>query len=274
MRCKTVVTVLVSVILGALFYHLVYLYFTTSLEKQNWWMESVPSEQRSSKGIIQRNNLWQEFDRNGIGHGNSDHSSVKEHNNPFYISKPFHFPQPRFSKPDDVLLRSHWILSLKECLRDVQGKQVSVVTSSVEHTVVLLNWLIAAQLLASPPIHNILVLTLDKGLKELLQYRGFSSLYVNPDWVIDSKAKVTRVFSQVHIVRMAVIRLINNYGFDLVNYDCDAITLKNPQVIFDSHKETDLIGTFGKGPNYLFKKWGVTLNTGVMLLRANSRIGK
>ena len=103
---------------------------------------------------------------------------------------------------------------------------------------------------------------------------GFASLYVSPEMVIDPKAKITRVFSQVHIVRLAVVRLMNHYGYDVVNYDCDAILLKNPQTIFDSHKDSEMIGTFGKGPSHLFSKWGVTLNTGVMLLRSGAKLGK
>ena len=79
--------------------------------------------------------------------------------------------------------------------------------------------------------------------------------------IIEPSASITRAFSQVHIVRLTVVRLINHYGYNLVNYDSDTILLMNPQVYFEKHKHTDLIGTFGKGPMGLFKEWGVTLNT-------------
>ena len=92
--------------------------------------------------------------------------------------------------------------------------------------------------------------------------------------VISPKVNVPRVFSQVHVVRLAVLRLLNHYGYDVINYDCDAIPLRNPQPVFDEYTDTDLIGTFGKGPESLYKRWGVTLNTGVMVMRATPNMGE
>lgn len=191
----------------------------------------------------------------------------------FKVSDSFHFPQPHYSWPTNQLLKSNWVRLLKTYLTNIEGKQVSVVTSTEEHTAVLINWLISAHLVAKPPLENVLVLSMGKKLHDMVESRGFFSLYVSAEMVVRSDANITRVFSQVHIVRLAVDRLINHLGFDVVNYDTDAILLKNPQKIFDSLKGVDLIGTFGKGPASLFRKWGVTLNTGVMFLRASPMIG-
>ena len=190
------------------------------------------------------------------------------------IKKPLHFPQPHYSKTDAVILHSAWTEELRSILRNISGNQISMVTSSAEHQDVLVNWLAAAMLITSPPVENILVLSVDEALYHFLTQRQIRSLYVSPEMIIDTRAKVDRVFSQVHIVRLTVLRLINHYGFDVVNYDCDAIVLKNPDPLFEKYKAADMIGTFGKGPLQLFSKWGVTLNTGVMLLRSNSRVGK
>ncbi len=190
------------------------------------------------------------------------------------VSNSFHFPQPHYSKPDKILLRSPWVHSLKKYLDSVNGKQISLVTSSREHTDVLLNWLISAYIIAQPPLDNVLVLSMDWELHNTLENHGFSSLFVSAEMVISPRANITRVFSQVHIVRLTVLRLINHLGFDVANYDCDAIVLKNPQKLFDSKKDVDLFGSFGRGPITLYRKWGVTLNTGVMLLRANPQIGE
>lgn len=279
MRCKSALKVFIFLILCGVLY-CAYVYLADNLTSEGcWWLDHhhvFAAHRIVSKSGFESNT--EEIMKDKDDYANSPTISVVQNHykkrKKFFISKPFHFPQPRFSKSTVDLLHSSWILALQDYLGEVEGKQVSLVTSSIEHTDVLLNWLIAAHLIANPPLHSVLILTLDLELKDLLKKRGFSVLFVNPDWVINPKAQVTRVFSKVHIVRLAVIRLMNNYGFDVVNYDCDAITLKNPQEIFDSHKDTDLIGTFGKGPGYYFKKWGVTLNTGVMLLRANSRIGK
>ena len=191
----------------------------------------------------------------------------------FTIREPFNFPLPHYSLGKHELLRSQWISDLQSFLRSVRGTQVSLVTASVEHQDVLLNWLISASLVVSPPLQNVLVLTLDQSVYDLISGRNISTLFVSEKMVISPSANVTRRFSQVHVVRLSVLRLLNHYGFSVVNYDCDAILLKNPQLIFDGHKDADLIGTFGKGPGQLYVKWGITLNTGVMLLRSNSKIG-
>ena len=191
----------------------------------------------------------------------------------FSIREPFHFPLPHYSLPKTTLLRSPWITQLQRFLSGVSGTQVSLVTASIEHLDVLLNWLISAHLVALPPLQNVLVLTLNKAVFNLLSEHNLSALYVHEDMVISPTANVTRRFSQVHVVRLSVLRLINHYGFNVVNYDCDAIVLKNPQTIFDGHGDADIIGTFGKGPGQLYEKWGITLNTGVMLLRSNDKIG-
>ena len=190
------------------------------------------------------------------------------------IKQPFHFPQPQFSQPDDYLLQSQWVFDLRKILARTKGRQVSMVTSSIEHQDVLLNWLISAYIVASPPLDNVLVLSLDESLHNLLTTRGITSLYVSASMVVNPRIEISRRFSQVHIVRLNVLRLMTNYGFDVVNYDCDAILLKNPQSIFDKHKDADIIGTLGKGPMQLFMKWGVTLNTGVLLFRSNPRVGE
>ena len=192
----------------------------------------------------------------------------------FSIREPFNFPLPHYSLPKAAILGSPWITQLQRFLGNVWGTQVSMVTASIEHLDILLNWLISANLVAVPPLQNVLVLTLDKTVYDLLTGHNLSTLYVHEDMVISPTANVTRRFSQVHVVRLSVLRLINHYGFTVVNYDCDAIVLRNPQTIFDGHADVDIIGTFGRGPSRLFEKWGITLNTGVMLLRSNAKLGR
>ncbi len=190
------------------------------------------------------------------------------------VQEPFHFPQPQFSLPDRELLQSDWVTSLKVFLSGVKGKQISMVTSTQEHVGVLINWLISAYIVADPPLENVLVLSLGERLHELLVNRGIASLLVTPEMVIHPDAGIDTPFSQVHIIRLTVLRLIVHFGFSVVNYDCDAIILRNPQLVFDKYGDADIIGTFGKGPQHLFTRWGVTLNTGVLLFRSNPKVGE
>lgn len=192
----------------------------------------------------------------------------------FRIVQPFSFPQPTFSRPAAVLLRARWVVDLQDYLRTSQGNAISVVTSTIEHREVLLNWLIAAYVKLADPLRDVMVISMDAQLHSLLASRGIPSLYVHKDMVVRPEADVSKVFSQVHVVRLAVVRLMNHYGYDVINYDCDAVPLRNPQPIFDEFSSTDLIGTFGKGPTVLYDRWGVTLNTGVMVMRATPNMGK
>lgn len=299
LKCQTAATVCMSALLGAALYYLLVIQLspppsqlwlveeddeTDKLLLHNFnhrgrdkqWGEDIKKFRAKMEEI--NRNVWNKpRDLSRLSQNCSELDNQQSLNcsrsHDFFIIWPFHFPQPRYSKLTKELLQSQWVVNLREYLKTVDGNQVSVVTSSIEHTDILFNWLISAHLVADPPLKNILVLTLDKSLHDLAESHGFSSLYVSPEMVIDPKVEIKRVFSQVHIVRLAVVRLMNHYGFDVVNYDCDAILLKNPQTIFDSHKDADMIGTFGKGPNHLFNKWGVTLNTGVMLLRSNAKLG-
>ena len=256
-QCRTATVYLLCMMGGALLYHL----FLENSDQQY----SYSHHQHLSRDILSDVKVPVMA---------TNQRAVHESEDRFRVTEFFHFPQPHYSKPDSVLLRSSWVRSLKDYLKTVKGNQISLVTSTEEHTDVLINWLISAYLIARPPLDNVLVLSMGRSLHDLLESHGFSSLYVSADMVTSPRANITRVFSQVHIVRLNVVRLINHFGFDVVNYDCDAILLKNPQRLFDARRDLDLMGTFGKGPIHLFQKWGVTLNTGVMLLRANPQIGK
>lgn len=227
--------------------------------------ESIVKVPKRAGGNRKEGDLWEE---RRVPEGNGEAEPE------FRIVQPFNFPQPTFSLPDLVLLRSRWVTDLQDYLRTAQGKTISMVTATVEHTDVLLNWLIAAYVKIAEPLRNVMVISMDAKLHSILVSRGINSLYVHKDMVVSPTADVPRVFSQVHVVRLAVVRLMNHYGYDVINYDCDAIPLRNPQPIFEEYSGTDLIGTFGKGPNILYDKWGVTLNTGVMVMRATSNIGE
>ena len=109
----------------------------------------------------------------------------------FRIKQPFHFPQPHYSKADSFLLKSRWVLQLQNFLSTVEGNQVSLVTANQEHQDVVLNWLISAYTVASPPLKNILVLTLDKPLHDLLQGRGIATLHISPGMIIEPSAGIT-----------------------------------------------------------------------------------
>ena len=196
----------------------------------------------------------------------------------FTIKSYFSFPLPQYTNPLPTILQSEWVHSLKDYLSTLEtgSKQVSVVTANWEHEVVLLNWLISAFLVASPPVENVLVLSLSRKLYEMLKSKNIPVIFIDPTTIIRSSAThfVRTAFSQVHIVRLSLFRLLNHWGYDVVMYDSDAIPLKNPQPLFNKYPMASLIGSAGKGPESIKSVWGRTICTGVLLLRSSIVMGK
>ena len=205
-----------------------------------------------------------------------DHTQEQRAN--FTINSYFSFPLPQYTNPLSTILQSDWVHSLKEYLVTLEtgSKQISVVTANWEHEVVLLNWLISAFLVASPPVENVLVLSLSRKLHEMLKSKSIPVIFIDPTTIIRSSAThfIRTAFSQVHVVRLSLFRLLNHWGYDVVMYDSDAIPLKNPQPLFNKYPTASLIGSAGKGPETIMSVWGRTICTGVLLLRSSSVMGK
>ena len=203
------------------------------------------------------------------------HRSQQYHRPDFSIKPYFSFPLLQYTNPVATILQSEWVHSLKEFL-GTSSKQISIVTANWEHEVVLLNWLISAFHVASPPVDNVLVLSLSRKLYDLLKSKNIPVVFIDPPTIIGSSAThiIRTLFSQVHIVRLSLFRLLNHWGYDVVMYDSDAIPLKNPQPLFDKYPEASLIGSAGRGPESIMAVWGRTICTGVLLLRSSSVMGK
>ena len=194
-------------------------------------------------------------------------------NSRFLLKHSFKFPAPKYTKQD--ALESGWIEDVKQFLKNLSTTQISIVTASEEHKVIVVNWLVSALIKVHPPLENVLVLAVSNSLYEYLKSRGMPAIYIDPVSLISSHAFETfgSVFAQIHVVRMTLFRLINHWGYDVVMYDSDAVLLKNTQALFDKYPEADLIGSAGIGPEKLSSLWGRTICTGVLLLRATFKTG-
>lgn len=183
-----------------------------------------------------------------------------------------HFPFDKFVKSD--VLSAPWVTSLKDILRSYRGKQVNVVSSDTKYQTVLLNWLISALVGSDLSIETLLIISFDKDVKELLDSREIPCVYVNHDTVILDRERMFSKTSHIWITRSTVYRLISSWGYDIAIYDTDAIILKNPQPVFDAYPDSDIIGSAGKYPFSLGKKWGATFCMGVALFRHTPKTGK
>ena len=203
----------------------------------------------------------------------SVHANVTSRN-VFTISKPFAFPHPTAFRHTADILASVWVKQLKDHLGSItHPKRVTLTVASADFTGKLLNWLISALVIAKPPLENIIVVSFDENLHKLLKSRGIMSLFVPYRSVLLKPNGIG--IGQVWMTRMAVIRLINHWGYDVQQFDNDAIILKNPQPLFDQFPDSDVVGSramlpleLGKGP------WGFTVCMGAILFRSTPRTGK
>ncbi len=147
----------------------------------------------------------------------------------FTIAKDFSFPHRSIFKKPSQVLTSSWVRELKYFLASVdQPKRVILTVATSDFTANLLNWLISAQVVAVPPLENILVVCFDASLHDLLNRKRIDSIYVPYSSILKTTHGLG--IGKVWMTRMAVIRLINHLGFDVQQFDTDAIILRNPQV--------------------------------------------
>ena len=192
----------------------------------------------------------------------------------FTVAKDFTFPHPQVFKPVNIVLACRWVRELKQYLSSVDPTQpVTVTVASYDFAANLLNWLISAQVMTSPPLENILVISFDNALHKMLVRRRIPSVCVPYISVLRNPKSLG--VHKVWMTRLAVIRLISHWGFDVQQFDTDAIILRNPQPVFDLFSGFDVVGSRAKLPFELGKgQWGFTVCMGVILFRSTRRTGE
>ncbi|CAH1786049.1 unnamed protein product, partial [Owenia fusiformis] len=134
----------------------------------------------------------------------------------------------------------------------------------------LLNWLIAARLRLKPPISPILLYTPDYSIAKFFKDRQFDCVYLNTSDILKEHLYIN--LRQIWYLRIMVWKTINFIGFDVLNFDADALPLKNPFPLLKSPKvlSSDVVGAFvGNKPNYVKEEWNLNsaFCMGFMLFR-------
>ena len=199
--------------------------------------------------------------------------------NPFSISESLTLPVPFTTLPPKEILQQQWVSELQQILLKIpQGlTPVSIVSADFKFREVLINWLIAAITQAHPPLTHVIVFSLDQPLCELLKRRNIYCIFVAPNAFLTQKAiaHLTKhvAFSEVMVLRLTAMRLMNHWGYDTANYDTDAIILKSPESLYLRHSDSHLIGSYGHFPGELGRKWGTTVCCGVFMTKSSPYTG-
>ena len=205
-------------------------------------------------------------------HTTLDVSTGKD-NSSLSMRPDFSFPHPQVYLPTQTILRQSWVQELRGYLLSIHPARSLTITVATEKFIPnLLNWLVAAHLLVDPPLQHILVVAFDKKVHTIMKERKLPCVYVP----FSSVMKSTRNgVSRVWMTRLAVIRLLNHWGYDVQQFDNDAVLLRNPELLFGAYSDCDLAGARGILPFELGRgPWGFTLCMGAARLRATEKMGE
>ena len=180
-------------------------------------------------------------------------------------------------KSVDDIQQAMWTTHLYQFLQSLSSKsispQVNMVFGDSDHMELVLNWIIAALVRLDPPLHNILVLSLDQPLCDFLASKKLpvACIAVPPESFLTSPGP--KSWEQGVKSRLVVLRIINYWGYDVASYDSDAVLLRNPQPLYDSNPDVKLFAGSGIFPQDTVEIWGFTVCTGTLLLRSHPSTG-
>ena len=173
--------------------------------------------------------------------------------------------------------RAKWTTHLYQFLQSLNksiNPQVNMVFGDSDHLELVLNWIIAAKVRLDPPLHNIMVLSLDQPLCDFLASKKLpvACIAVPPKSFLNNSSKHSSYGSGIKC-RFVVLRIINYWGYDVASYDSDAVLLRNPQPFYDSNPDVKLFAGSGTYPNTISNQWGFSLCACVLLVRSHASTG-
>ena len=189
------------------------------------------------------------------------------------VSPSLTLPFPSSTISAMKLLQQGWVDELRHILSEIprESPPIHIVAGNYAYCELLLNWLIAAKVKVTPPLSNIIVLSIDKALYDLLSKRNITCLFADRKTYLSENIRQT--FRSILILRLTVIRLLNYWGYDTANIDADAIILKNPEPLYEEYKESDMVAGRGTYPSPLGKVWGATICGGTFMIRSTPNTG-
>ena len=182
-------------------------------------------------------------------------------------------PFPLTTLPTKVILQQQWVRDLQKILSVIspESPPVHIIAGNYKYREVLLNWLISAKVRVDPPVENIIVLSIDSPLCDLLNKKNITCVYAH--WTEYLVKELTSPFAAILVLRLTIIRLLNYWGYDAANIDTDALILKNPEPLYQEFNESDMLASRSHGPPTLDVKWGVTICAGAFLIRSTPNSG-
>jgi len=188
------------------------------------------------------------------------------------------FPYPNLTYPARKMLRSKWATNLKAALNSAElNKQITFLMVSFDYFSTLINWLLHAKLHAPLMLKDLLVVCLDDRSHKVLHDKGIVSSVVTVNDIVQSISDIEGpLFHARVVVRLTVLRLLNYWGYDVLQMDIDAILMKNIQPLFAHFSDVDIITSTTVAnciPKRAHRAWGFCMCVGALLIRSNEKTG-
>ena len=174
------------------------------------------------------------------------------------------------------LRNSSWFQHLIQLVSRLDPNEpVFTVCSDITFENLLLNWLVSALVRQKQPPKNILVVTNSLNVCSFLEPKmKVECLMMSANDLVYDNLKIKK-FNQLLVIRLTLMRILNHMGYQVMNMDADAIMLKNPIPILEQYGDSDIVGTFGGSlPKRLYKKWGLVMCMGAILIRSTPATGE
>lgn len=177
---------------------------------------------------------------------------------------------PEYTRP--IAMDTEWICNLYQKVQQLEERQVTLLVCNEDYLDVLINWLAHAILYAFYPTKSILIIAFDYFTHQTLQNKGFHSVYILPEAV--AKTNTNDTVANIWVARVTIARLLNYWNYSVLEFDSDAIMIKNIQPILNKFNNSDIIASAGKYPHYINKKWRApTICMGVILIKCSPATG-
>ena len=193
----------------------------------------------------------------------------------FHSVGPLQLPYPKVIRPLNEILASQWVTEIQKYLNGIKTRYISLCLGDSRYMEAVVNWLISALVVIEPPLENVLVVSINTELYELLHQHRIDSVFIDPQTIVQKGIDLPTNNSHIWIMRVVLFRLLNYWGYTVATYDSDAILVKNPQLLFAESNSSDLVGSQGVYPFDLHREWrSPTFCMGVALFRASERTGQ
>ena len=165
------------------------------------------------------------------------------------VSLPFRFPFRIQMLSPYVLFPTEgaraWVGSIKSFLeaRHKEDKLVpiTVCDNSTDSLSETLNWLITFQQNTGMSAQDVLVITTDLEHQKMLEDKELSAVYVLKESLFKHSSEHDSDTLRL-MMKWTVIRVISNWGYDVVAVDPDFIFLRDPHSLFDKYPKSQIIG--------------------------------